>query len=231
MSSSKSGCCWLKSGERVNYKSRELIEMIMQAATDDVHDGNGVDDDGDGDGVDDDDRHLLLHESVHDWALDSWQLRAGPFVNNPCWDSRLWPLMMMFCADDDDEEDDDVLRFLCWWWCFCGFLNSRLWPLVATKMMMVFVHFPYIMVNWCSEASDLAKNVKFTLLWFCETWHIQLLLTEPWIEGGLLSLAQWPLITATNRDLGPLIYCIFIPLLLQKKSYEYNKTSLINHFE
>ena len=40
--------------------------MIMQAATDDVHDGNGVDDDGDGDGVDDDDRHLLLHESVHD---------------------------------------------------------------------------------------------------------------------------------------------------------------------
>ena len=41
--------------------------MIMQAATDDVDDGDGVDDDGDhGDGVDDDDRHLLLHESVHD---------------------------------------------------------------------------------------------------------------------------------------------------------------------
>ena len=57
----------MKSGERVNYKSRELIEMIMQAATDDGDDGDGVDDDGDhGDGVDDDDRHLLLHESVHD---------------------------------------------------------------------------------------------------------------------------------------------------------------------
>ena len=48
----------MKNGERVNYKSRELIEMIMQAATDDADDG-----------VDDDDHHLLLlllHESVHD---------------------------------------------------------------------------------------------------------------------------------------------------------------------
>ena len=53
----------MKSGERVNYKSRELIEMIMQAATDDVDDGDGVDV---GDHGDDDDRHLLLHESVHD---------------------------------------------------------------------------------------------------------------------------------------------------------------------
>ena len=41
--------------------------MIMQAATDDVDDGDGVVDVGDhGDGVDDDNRHLLLHESVHD---------------------------------------------------------------------------------------------------------------------------------------------------------------------
>ena len=55
----------MKSGERVNYKSRELIEMIMQAATDDVDDGDGVDGDDHG-SVDDDDCHLLLHESVHD---------------------------------------------------------------------------------------------------------------------------------------------------------------------
>ena len=43
----------MKSGERVNYKSRELIEIIMQAATDDVDDGDGVD--GDGDVTDGDD--------------------------------------------------------------------------------------------------------------------------------------------------------------------------------
>ena len=105
----QSGCGWLKTVERVNYKRwLYLIEMIMQAATDDGDQMMATDDGDDGD-----DGDLHLHESVHDWVLDSWQRSGGPFVNNPCWDSSLWPLpvmmmiMIMFCNHDDDYDDDD----------------------------------------------------------------------------------------------------------------------------
>ena len=62
---------------------------------DDDDDGGDDDYDDDQDDDDDDDHHLHLHESPDDWALDSWQRSAGPFVNNPCWDSSLWPLAIM----------------------------------------------------------------------------------------------------------------------------------------
>ena len=78
-----------------SYPPSDWNDHASILATDagDGDDGDGDQNDhghGHGDVDGDGDRHLLLHESWDDWALDSWQRSAGPFVNNPCWGSDRW---------------------------------------------------------------------------------------------------------------------------------------------